>query len=134
MPLQRDDSAIEVRVLHTTEVERVGNALGLARLYQGDGFYLVAWQGEEPMGHLHLALSDPPELQDVQVASDHRRRGVAGDHRRRGVAGELIAAAERHARIRGFTAIRVGIGIDKRLRRRCTESAGTSMSAWNSAT
>ncbi|HUP87018.1 MAG TPA: GNAT family N-acetyltransferase [Acidimicrobiales bacterium] len=94
---------MNVRVLDGPEVERVGAVLGLARLYQGDGFYLVAWQGDEPLGHLHLALSDPPELQDVQVAGDHRRRGVAR---------ALIAAAEREARSRGFAALRVGVGID----------------------
>lgn len=105
MPFPRDDVAIDVRVLHTAEIDRVGTALGLARLYQGDGFYLVAWQGDEPLGHLHLALSDPPELQDVQVGSDHRRCGVAS---------KLIAAAEREARARGFTSIRVGVGIDNK--------------------
>lgn len=94
---------MDVRVLERPEVERVGSVLGLARLHQGDGFYLVAWQGDEPLGHLHLALSDPPELQDVQVASDHRRSGVART---------LIAAAEREAHSRGFAAVRVGVGID----------------------
>jgi ribosomal protein S18 acetylase RimI-like enzyme len=99
---RRDDLVIDVRVLDHAEVERVGTVLGLARLYQGDGFYLIAWRGDEPLGHLHLALSDPPELQDVEVASDHRRSGVART---------LIAAAEREARARGFTSIRVGVGI-----------------------
>jgi len=94
---------MDVRVLERAEVERVGAVLGLARLYQGDGFYLVAWQDDEPLGHLHLALSDPPELQDVQVATDHRRRGVANT---------LIAAAELEARSRGFAALRVGVGVD----------------------
>ena len=102
---QRDDVAIDVRVLHSGEVERVGIALGLARLYQGDGFYLVAWQCDEPLGHLHLALSDPPELQDVQVGSHHRRCDVAS---------KLIAAAEGEARSRGFTSIRVGVGVDNK--------------------
>jgi GNAT superfamily N-acetyltransferase len=95
--------AIDVRVLDPQDADQVGNALGLARLYQGDGFYLVAWHGDEPVGHLHLALTDPPELQDVQVAAGHRRRGVAR---------MLIAAAEHEARERGFTHIRIGFGID----------------------
>ena len=94
---------MKIRVLRPEEVEQVGNELGLARLYQGDGFYLVAWRGDEPAGHLHLALSDPPELQDVQVAAGHRRRGVAT---------RLIAAAEREAHARGFTRIRVEVAID----------------------
>ena len=66
-----------VRRLVDDEVERVGAVLGLARLYQGNGFYLVAWENEEPLGHAYLALTDPPELQDVQVRPEQRRRGVA---------------------------------------------------------
>jgi GNAT superfamily N-acetyltransferase len=67
----------EIRPLDSSEVEAVGEVLGLARLHQGDGFYLVAWQDVAPIGHLHLALSDPPELQDVAVRPSHQRRGVA---------------------------------------------------------
>jgi len=98
-----DDLTIDVRALDQREVEVVSDALGLARLYQRDGFYLVAWDGDVPLGHLHLALTEPPELQDVQVGSDHRRRGVART---------LIAAAEAEARTRGFARIRVGVSID----------------------
>ena len=76
----------EIRVLEPDEVDRVVAVLGLSRLHQGDGFYLVAWRSEEPLGHAHLALTDPPELQDVSVRPEHRRRGVAS---------ALTAAAER---------------------------------------
>ena len=72
----------------TSEVDRVGAVLGLARLDQGDGFYLVAWDGDDPPGHAHLALTDPPEMQDVAVRPEHRRRGVAS---------ALTAAAEDEA-------------------------------------
>lgn len=65
----------QIRELTATEVDRVGAVLGLSRLGQGDGFYLVAWEDDEPLGHAHLALTDPPELQDVSV--QRRRRGVA---------------------------------------------------------
>jgi GNAT superfamily N-acetyltransferase len=103
VPFHAEELTAEIRVLNPEEVEQVGNALGLARLYQGNGFYMVAWRGDEPAGHLHLGLTDPPELQDVQVAAGHRRRGVAK---------MLIAAAEREARARGFTRIRVDVAID----------------------
>ena len=73
---------------------------GLSRLHQGDGFYLVAWRGEEPLGHAHLALTDPPELQDVSVRPEHRRRGVAS---------ALTAAAERAAGERGFDLLRLEV-------------------------
>src|SRR6476646_2134618 len=68
---------IAIRVLDSDEIDRVAAVLGLSRLHQGDGFYLVAWRGREPLGHAHLALTDPPELQDVSVRPEHRRQGVA---------------------------------------------------------
>jgi [ribosomal protein S18]-alanine N-acetyltransferase len=82
-----------IEPLAESDVARVEAAgLGLARLHQGDGFYLVAWEGDEPLGHAHLALTDPPELQDVEVRPEHRRRGVAT---------ALTGAAEGEARARG---------------------------------
>jgi ribosomal protein S18 acetylase RimI-like enzyme len=92
----------QIRELAPAEIERVGAVLGLARLDQGDGFYLVAWEGEEPLGHAHLALSDPPELQDVSVCVEHRRRGVAS---------ALTEAAERAARARGSDRLRLEVSV-----------------------
>jgi ribosomal protein S18 acetylase RimI-like enzyme len=104
----------EIRSLVREEVERVGAVLGLARLDQGDGFYLVAWEDAEPIGHAYLALTDPPELEDVSVRPEHRRRGVAS---------ELTVAAEREARKRGFDRLRLTVGIEnapaQALYRRC---------------
>jgi ribosomal protein S18 acetylase RimI-like enzyme len=93
----------EIRRLADAEVERVAAVLGLARLGGSDGFYLVAWNGEEPLGHARLALGDPPELQDVDVREAHRRLGVAS---------ALIRAAEAEAAARGFDRIRVTVGVD----------------------
>ena len=93
----------QIRQLAEPEVDRVGAVLGLARLGQGDGFYLVAWEDGEPLGHTHLALTDPPELQDVSVRPEHRRRGVAT---------ALAAAAEREACARGFGRVRLSVSID----------------------
>ena len=90
-----------VRRLADDEVERVGALLGLARLYQGNGFYLVAWENEAPLGHAYLALTDPPELQDVQVRPEQRRRGVAS---------ALTSAAEEHALALGFDRLRLEVG------------------------
>jgi ribosomal-protein-alanine N-acetyltransferase len=92
-----------VRALQDGEVDRVASVLGLARLYQGDGFYLVAWDGNDPLGHAHLALVDPPELQDVEVRPEHRRRGVAT---------ALTVAAEHEARARGFARLRLSVSAD----------------------
>jgi hypothetical protein len=63
----------EIRPLVAAEVERVGAVLGLNRLEQGDGFYFVAWEGNEPLRHAYLSLADPPELQDVSVRTAPQR-------------------------------------------------------------
>lgn len=104
----------EIRPLDPSERESVGGVLGLARLHQGDGIYLVAWLEGEPLGHAHLALSDPPELQDVAVRPEYRRRGIGS---------ALTAHAEGEARTRGFDRLRLGVSVDnaaaQALYRRC---------------
>ena len=92
-----------IRPLADNEVDRVGAVLGLARLYQGNGFYLVAWQDEEPLGHAYIALTDPAELEDVSVRPEYRRRGVGS---------ALTLAAERVARDRGFGRLRLEVSQD----------------------
>jgi GNAT superfamily N-acetyltransferase len=67
----------DVRDLDDSEVARVCEFLGLARLDQGDGRYLVAWIGDVPVGHAYLTRTNPPNLQDVEVDEAYRRRGVA---------------------------------------------------------
>jgi ribosomal protein S18 acetylase RimI-like enzyme len=92
-----------IRALSPDETDRVAAVLGLARLDQGNGHYLVAWEGEEPVGHVHLALTDPPELHDVSVRPHHGRRGVAS---------ALTKAAEREAQACGFDRLRLGVSVD----------------------
>jgi GNAT superfamily N-acetyltransferase len=95
---------VNVRPLRPDDTERVLDAgLGLSRLPRGDGsFYLVAWEGDQPLGHAHLALGDPPELQDVSVLPAHRRRGV-------GTA--LTRAAEQEALARGHGVLTLTVGV-----------------------
>jgi ribosomal protein S18 acetylase RimI-like enzyme len=93
----------QIRELTSNEVGRVAAVLGLARLEQGDGSYLVAWEDDEPVGHAHLALTDPPELQDVAVRPEHRRRGIAT---------ALAHAAERAVVARGFDRLRLSVSVD----------------------
>jgi GNAT superfamily N-acetyltransferase len=68
--------------------------------------YLVAWIGDVPVGHAHLAWTNTetgvPEVQDVFVAEDRRRQGVAG---------ALMAEAERLAAERGHRRLSIGYGI-----------------------
>jgi GNAT superfamily N-acetyltransferase len=106
--------SFRIRPLEAGEIERVGSVLGLARLHQRGGLYLVAWEEAEPLGHAYLALTAPPELQDVSVRPAHRRRGVAS---------ALTAAAEEEALARGFDRLRLTVSIAngpaKTLYRRC---------------
>lgn len=97
---------MNIRPLTDEERERVVAAgLGLARLPRGDGsFYLVAWEGGAPVGHAHLALGDPPEVQDVEVLERHRGRGIAT---------ALLAEAEREARARGYDRLTVTVSTGK---------------------
>jgi ribosomal protein S18 acetylase RimI-like enzyme len=94
---------MEIRSLASSEVERVGAVLGLARLAQGSGGYLVAWQGDEPLGHAYLAATDPPELQDVAVRPEYRRRGIAS---------ALTVAAEKECLSQGFELLRLTVSVD----------------------
>lgn len=93
----------EIHPLDPSEIESVARVLGLARLHQGDGIYLVAWRESEPLAHAHLALTDPPELQDVEVRPEYRRNGLGS---------ALTGHAEREARTRGFDRLRLGVGVD----------------------
>lgn len=86
------------------EVDFVDSHLPLSRLEQRGGEYLVAWQEGVPLGHAHLDWrTDPPELQDVFVAEEHRRRGVAV---------RLSEAAEARVRERGFDRIALDVDVD----------------------
>jgi [ribosomal protein S18]-alanine N-acetyltransferase len=104
-----------IRPLAPAEVARAASVLGLARLDQGDGFYLVAWDGDEPVGHAHLALTEPPELQDVAVREEHRRRGVAS---------ALTDAAEHESATRGFDRLQVTVSVQNEPARALYRSCG----------
>jgi len=104
-----------IRALDPADVARVTAVLGLARLHQGDGSYLVAWEDGEPVGHLHLAMTEPPELQDLEV------RDVA---RGRGIATALIAEAESRCAERGWERVRVAVSVDNPRARRLYERLG----------
>jgi GNAT superfamily N-acetyltransferase len=86
---------LDIRPLIEDELATL-EALPLSRYgYYPHGEYLIAWWGGEAVGHAHVDWSaEPPELQDVWVRQDYRRRGI-GD--------ALTDAVERRAAGRGHT-------------------------------
>ena len=99
---------IHVRRLSETDVTVVDDALPLNRLDQWrleGSTFLVAWDDRRPVGHAHLAWDGTklqvPEIQDVYVAEDARRRGVAT---------ALTRAAEAEALARGHHRISLSVG------------------------
>jgi [ribosomal protein S18]-alanine N-acetyltransferase len=68
--------------------------------------YLVAWEGDEPVGHAHVAWEettlDVPEIQDVFVPTELRARGIGT---------KLSETAEQMARARGHRQISISASI-----------------------
>jgi ribosomal protein S18 acetylase RimI-like enzyme len=100
---------IHVRPLTEDEVAVVDDALPLNRLDQWRrerSTFLIAWDDDRPVGHAHLAWDGTklgaPEIQDVHVAEDARRRGVAT---------ALTQAAEAEALERGHDRLSLSVGI-----------------------
>jgi GNAT superfamily N-acetyltransferase len=103
--------AVTVRELRPDEVEAVDRHLPLSRLDQqvAEGStYLIAWEDDHPVGHAHLAWSGThlglPEIQDVFVLPERRRRGIAS---------QLTKAAEDEARKCGWERISLSVSQDQ---------------------
>ena len=98
---------VTVTPLKPSEVETVDRHLPLSRLDQQveeRSMYLIAWEDAQPVGHAHLAWSGThlglPEIQDVFVVPEKRRRGIAT---------QLTHAAEEEARARGWSSISLSV-------------------------
>jgi GNAT superfamily N-acetyltransferase len=98
---------LTVSELSADQVELVDRYLPLSRLSDqgGEGStYLIAWDDDRPIGHAHIAWSGThlglPEIQDVFVLPEHRRRGIAS---------RLTEAAEDEARRRGSDRISLSV-------------------------
>jgi GNAT superfamily N-acetyltransferase len=101
---------VTVRELRPGEVETVDRHLPLSRLCQQieeGSTYLVAWIDARPVGHAHIAWSGThlglPEIQDVFVLPELRRRGIAS---------QLTRAAEDEARARGWDRISLSVSLE----------------------
>jgi GNAT superfamily N-acetyltransferase len=98
---------VSVAQLKPSEVAYVDRCLPLSRLCQQideGSTYLVAWDGDQPVGHAHIAWDGThlglPEIQDVFVLPERRRRGIAA---------QLTRAAEEEARARGWDSISLSV-------------------------
>jgi GNAT superfamily N-acetyltransferase len=101
---------VTVTRLKPSDLDTVDRHLPLSRLDQQvneDSMYLIAWEDAQPVGHAHLAWSGThlglPEIQDVFVLPEKRRRGVAT---------QLTHAAEEEARARGWSSISLSVSQD----------------------
>lgn len=93
--------------MQPSDVARVDRVLPLNRLDQQieeGSTYLVAWEDDQPVGHAHIAWRGTPlglpEIQDVFVLPERRRRGIAT---------QLTYAAETEARARGWKSISLSV-------------------------
>jgi GNAT superfamily N-acetyltransferase len=98
---------VKVTELKPGEVATVDRHLPLSRLCQQveeHSTYLIAWEDAQPVGHTHIAWSGThlglPEIQDVFVLPERRRRGIAT---------QLTRAAEEEARARGWNSISLSV-------------------------
>lgn len=101
---------LRVTELRPAEIQLVDLHLPLSRLghYAEDGStYLIAWEDDRPVGHAHIAWQRThvgvPEIQDVFVLPDQRRRGIAT---------RLTRAAEDEARRRGWDRISLSVSAE----------------------
>jgi GNAT superfamily N-acetyltransferase len=97
--------------LTAEKLPEVDRHLPLSRLDQHAAeasTYLIAWEDDEPVGHAHIAWDGThlglPEIQDVFVLPEHRRRGIAS---------LLTEAAEDEARRRGRNRMSLSVSQDQ---------------------
>ena len=98
---------VTVTELQEVDIEEVDRHLPLSRLDQQareGSTYLIAWEGDRPVGHAHIAWDRThlalPEIQDVFVLPERRRLGIAS---------QLTRAAEEEARSRGWDRISLSV-------------------------
>jgi GNAT superfamily N-acetyltransferase len=100
-----DGGGIDVYELKEAELAQVDARLPLSRL-DGAQTYLIAWDGDEPVGQAHVAWERTtlgvPEIQDVFVPEELRGRGI-GTH--------LSRAAEGLARARGYAELSISASV-----------------------
>jgi GNAT superfamily N-acetyltransferase len=94
---------IAIRALGDGERERADAVLPLHRLDRPRSEYLVAWDGEAPVGHVCIEWAEPPELQDLWVLQERQGAGIGS---------ALVAAVEDRVAGRGGTRLRLSVSRD----------------------
>lgn len=96
--------------MRASDVESLDEHLPLNRLDQfaeHGSTYLIAWDDDRPVGHAHIAWERThvgvPEIQDVFVLPEHRRRGVATT---------VTRAAEDEIRRRGWDRVSLSVSAE----------------------
>ena len=101
---------VVISELDFAQIAVVDRWLPLNRLDQkaDESTYLVAWEDDHPVAHARIAWSSThlglPEIQDVFVAREHRRKGIAT---------ALTTAAEVEAKARGWEVVSLSVSQDK---------------------
>jgi len=96
-------TVIAVRPLTEDDTATVDAVLPLSRL-DSLQTYLVAWDGDAPVGHAHVAWKGhlgAPEIQDMYVLPERRGAGIGA---------ALVGAAERLAAERGHGRMSLSVG------------------------
>jgi ribosomal protein S18 acetylase RimI-like enzyme len=126
---------IDIRPLAATELEAVERALArypgkhrerLEGQRRGECVYLIAWDGDGPVGHLNLRVRGrklPDRARRLRAAQIEDLR-VSRAHRRRGVATELMQRAAAEAAAQGFRAVGLGVDIGNTPARRLYHQEG----------
>jgi ribosomal protein S18 acetylase RimI-like enzyme len=93
---------------------------------QGECLYLIAWLGEQPVGHLNLRLAGKKLSERAQRAEAAQIEAlrIKESHRRQGIAARLMRRAEAEADARGFRALGLGVDIGNRAARALYEQEG----------
>jgi GNAT superfamily N-acetyltransferase len=101
---------VSIAALQPSEIAYVDQYLPLSRLdhqIEEGSTYLVAWDDDRPVGHVHIAWAGThlgvPEIQDVFVLPERRRQGIGA---------QLTDAAEQEVRARGWKSISLSVSQD----------------------
>lgn len=139
MKAERSLLLIEIRPAEASEIDRFEaefspNSLSryhhrrFAMQQRGEGVYLIAWHGTEPVGHVLVRWDGPSDDfsgRYPQGTPCLEAGAVKPALQRRGIGTRMIREAERHARTKGYRRIGLAVGsTDNPLARRLYERLG----------